>query len=223
MNKTFNIYCDESCHIEHDHKDYMFLGSVSCAYPQIRRHCKRIKELKKEHNFYAEIKWSKVSMSKVRFYLDLIDYFFDTDLKFRAIGIKKSQIKCDEMGSSYDDFFYKMYYLLLNYKIDTLDCYNVYLDIKDLFSAQKVRKLKEVLNTKYGVFRNVQNICSHESLLMQLADLIMGAVSYNVNDKEHKNAAKMMIIERIMKHLHTGSLDMTNHSEKLNLFFINLK
>ena len=33
----------------------------------------------------------------------------------------------------------------------------------------------------------------------------------------------MMIIERIMKHLHTGSLDMTNHSEKLNLFFINLK
>ena len=55
-------------------------------------------------------------MSKVRFYLDLIDYFFDTDLKFRAIGIKKSQIKCDEMGSSYDDFFYKMYYLLLNYK-----------------------------------------------------------------------------------------------------------
>ena len=223
MNKTFNIYCDESCHIEHDHKDYMFLGSVSCAYPQIRRHCKRIKELKKEHNFYAEIKRSKVSMSKVRFYLDLIDYFFDTDLKFRAIGIKKSQIKCDEMGSSYDDFFYKMYYLLLNYKIDTLDCYNVYLDIKDSFSAQKVRKLKEVLNTKYGVFRNVQNICSHESLLMQLADLIMGAVSYNVNDKEHKNAAKMMIIERIMKHLHTGSLDMTNHSEKLNLFFINLK
>lgn len=43
--------------------------------------------------------------------------------------------------------FYKMYYLLLNYKIDTLDCYNVYLDIKDSFSAQKVRKLKEVLNT----------------------------------------------------------------------------
>ena len=89
MNKTFNIYCDESCHIEHDHKDYMFLGSVSCAYPQIRRHTKRIAELKRTHNFYAEIKWSNVSMSKIRFYLELIDYFFDTDLRFRAIGIKK--------------------------------------------------------------------------------------------------------------------------------------
>lgn len=219
MNKTFNFYCDESCHIEHDHKDYMFLGLVSCAYPQIRRHCKRIDELKKEHNFYAEIKWSKVSMSKVRFYLELTDYFFDTDLKFRAIGIKKSHIECDD----YDDFYYKMYYLLLNYKIDTSDSYNVYIDIKDSLSAQKVRRLKEILNTKYGVFRNVQNICSNESLLMQMADFITGAISYNVNDKEHKNAAKMMIIERIMKHLHTQNLDMTNHSEKLNLFFINLR
>ncbi len=88
MNKTFNIYCDESCHIEHDHKDYMFLGSVICAYPQIRRHTKRIAELKRTHNFYAEIKWSNVSMSKIRFFLDLIDYFFDTDLRFRAVGIK---------------------------------------------------------------------------------------------------------------------------------------
>jgi hypothetical protein len=116
-----------------------------------------------------------------------------------------------------------LYYLLLNYKIDTSDCYNVYLDIKDSLSAQKVRKLKEILNTKYGVFRNVQNICSHESLLMQMADLIMGAISYNVNDKEHKNVAKMLIIERIMKHLHTQNLGETNYSEKLNLFFINLK
>lgn len=222
MNKTFNIYCDESCHLEHDHKDYMFLGSVSCAYPQIRRHTKRIAELKRSHNFYAEIKWSNVSMSKMRFYLDLIDYFFDTDLRFRAIGINKSKIKFDRERDTFDDFYYKMYYQLLNYKIDTLDCYNVYLDIKDTLSAQKVRRLKDILNVKFGVFRNVQNICSHESLLMQVADLIMGAISYNINDKEHNNQAKVAIIERIKKHLHVNALDMTNHSSKLNLFFINL-
>lgn len=223
MNKTFNIYCDESCHIEHDHKDFMFLGSISCAYPQVRRHTKRIDELKREHNFYAEIKWCNVSMSKVKFYLDLIDYFFDTDLRFRAIGINKSQIKCDEQRTSYDDFYYKMYYQLLNYKIDTTDHYNVYLDIKDTLSAHKVRRLKDLLNVRYGVFRNIQNICSHESLLMQLADFIMGAIAYNVNDKEHKNQAKVAIIERIKKHLRTPILDTTNYSKKFNLFFINLQ
>ena len=200
----------------------MFLGSVSCAYPQIRRHTKRIDELKKVHNFYAEIKWSNVSQSKIRFYLDLIDYFFDTDLRFRAIGIKKSMIKVDE-NNTYDDFYYKMYYSLLNYKIDTLDHYNVYLDIKDSLSAVKVRRLKEILNVKYGVFRNVQNICSNESLLMQLTDFIMGAISYNMNDKLHRNQAKVAIIERIKKHLNSQNLSITNYSDKLNLFFINLR
>lgn len=223
MSKTFNVYCDESCHLENDHKDFMFLGSISCAYPQVERHSKRIEELKKEHNFYAEIKWTKVSHSKLRFYIDLIDYFFDTDLKFRTIGIDKSKINNDIFDQTYDDFYYKMYYQLLNYKIDTLSHYNVYLDIKDSLSACKVRKMKDILNVKLGVFRTVQNIRSHESLLMQLADFLMGAISYYNNDKEHRNAAKMQLIEKIRKHARIPDLGKTNYNNKMNLFFIELK
>ncbi len=223
MSKTFNIYCDESCHIENDHKQFMFLGSVSSAYPQVRRHTKRINELKKEHNFYAEIKWSNVSMSKIRFYLDLVDYFFDTDLRFRAIGIKKDKIRCDDFKSSFDDFYYKMYYQLLNHNIDTSNYYNVYLDIKDALSANKVRNLREILNVRYGVFRNIQNIRSEESTLMQLADFLIGAISYNVNNIEKKNIAKVQVIEKIQRHAKTQDLAKTNYSDKLNLFFIDLK
>ena len=91
-NKTFNIYCDESCHLEHDHKTYMLLGNISCAYPQVKRHSDRIKELKKKHHFYAEIKWTNVSPSKLPFYIELIDYFFDTDLKFRTVAVCKEKI-----------------------------------------------------------------------------------------------------------------------------------
>ena len=206
--KTFNIYCDESCHLEHDHKKFMFLGSVSSAYPQVKRHCRRIEALKRSHNFYAEIKWANVSMSKLRFYLDLVDYFFDTDLRFRAIGIEKSRIKCDDFNTSFDDFYYKMYYQLLNYNIDTLCHYNVYLDIKDTLSALKVRRLKEILNVKF---------------VMQLADFLMGAISYNVNDEAKANPAKVQIIEKISKHAQLPDLGKTNYSNKLNLFFIELK
>ena len=223
MSKTFNIYCDESCHIENDHKSFMFLGSISCAYPQVRRHSKRINELKKEHNFYAEIKWSNVSISKIRFYLDLVDYFFDTDLKFRAVGVDKSRINNSVFGQTYDDFYYKMYYQLLYNRIDTFNHYNVYLDIKDTLSAGKVRRLREILNAKFSVFRNVQNIRSHESLLMQLADFLTGAISYNSNNAERKNAAKMQIIDKIKKHAQLPDLCKTNYSPKLNLFFIELK
>lgn len=222
QNKTFNIYCDESCHIEHDHKPYMFLGSVSSAFNQVKLHTERIKEFKKKHNFYAEIKWSSVSNSKLRFYLDLVDYFFATDLKFRAVGVDKSKIKADAFNKSYDDFYYTMYYYLLNHNINILYSYNVYLDIKDTLSANKVNRLKDILNTKFGVFRNVQNIHSHESLLMQLTDFLMGAISYLHNDKEKLNPAKVQVIEKIKQHSNDGLLQ-TNYSSKLNLFFIELR
>lgn len=222
MNKTFNIYCDESCHLENDHKPYMFLGKVSSAYNQVRFHTDNIRELKKKHHFYAEIKWTSVSNSKLRFYEELIDYFFSTDLQFRAIGVEKSQINNDAHNQTYDDFYYKMYYYLLNHNLNSLYNYNVYLDIKDTLSAFKVSKLKEILNTKFGVFRNVQNIRSHESIVLQMADFIMGAISYYHNNAEKTNAAKVKIITKIKQHS-GSSLDRTNYSDKLNLFFIELR
>lgn len=220
-NKTFNIYCDESCHLEHDHKPYMLLGNISCAYPQVKRHSERIKEIKKKHHLYAEIKWTNVSRSKLQFYLELIDYFFDTDLKFRAIGVQKEYIQLEEPNTTFDDFYYKMYYRLLNYKVDTTDHYNVYLDIKDTWSNTKANRLRDILNVQFGVFRKVQCIRSEESLLLQMADLLMGAIAYEINVPEKRSGAKEKVLAQIKKHC--PDLAHSNSSNKLNLFFINLK
>jgi hypothetical protein len=199
----------------------MFLGSISSAYNQVKLHTEKINDLKKKHHFYAEIKWTSVSKSKIHFYNDLIDYFFATDLKFRVIGVEKEKIDCNAFYTNYNDFYYKMYYYLLNHNISSIYNYNVYLDIKDTLSARKVNKLKEILNIQYGVFRNVQNIRSHESALMQLTDFMMGAISYLNNDTKKLNGAKMQIVEKIKQH--SGeSLEKTNYSQKLNLFFIEL-
>lgn len=222
MKKTFNIYCDESCHLENDHKPFMFLGYISCAYPQVKLHTERIKDIKAKHNFRAEIKWNKVNKTKLSFYIELLDYFFSTDLYFRAIGVDKSKVRCAEFGVSYDDHYYMMYYQLLNNKINVEYTYNVYLDIKDTLSAHKVAKLRDILNIKYSAFNNVQNIRSEESLLLQLADFIIGAISYNKNNEDKKNDAKKIIIDRIRKHS-GANIDATTYNEKLNLFFINLR
>lgn len=224
MNKTFNIYCDESCHIENDHKKYMLLGSISSAYNQVKRHTERINYLKKKHNYYGEIKWSKISSSQLLFYKELLDYFFDTDLRFRSVIIEKEKIHNDIFGQDYDTFYYKMYYYLLNHKKNTEYTYNVYLDIKDTLSAYKVNKLKDILNVKFGVFRNVQNIRSHESIIMQLTDFITGAISYHLNDNEKKMTAKKQIIEKIKQHSNQTLEVTSNFSEKkMNLFFIELR
>lgn len=219
MEKTFNFYCDESCHIENDHKRFMLLGLISCAYPQVARHTKRINDLKKEHNFYAEIKWNNVSKSKIHFYLDLVDFFFDTDLKYRVIGVDKSQIRCE----NYDALYYMLYYKLLNYRLNTLNHYNVYMDIKDTLSASKLSKLKEILNVKYGVVRNVQNIISTESVLMQLADFLTGAISYSLNYNEKINVAKVQIIEKIQRHIKLKLNADDPYFNDIYPFFINLE
>lgn len=218
MGKTFNRYCDESCHLENDHKRYMFLGYVSSAYNQVKAHTDRIKDIKTSHNFYAEIKWNNVSMSKLKFYLDLVEYFFSTDLKFRAIGIDKSKTHCDD----FDEYYYSMYHNLLIHDINITYTYNVYLDIRDTLSAYKVSKLKELLNIKHSVFRNVQNINSKESLLLQLTDFILGALSYEKNDEKKQNEAKRIILERIKKRANGRWCEGLTDDNDTNTFFIDL-
>jgi hypothetical protein len=115
-----------------------------------------------------------------------------------------------------------MYYYLLNHNLNSLYSYNVYLDIKDTLSAYKVNKLKDVLNAKFGVFRNVQNIRSNESIIMQVTDFMMGAISYLHNEEDKKNIAKIQIIDKIKHHCNDALLK-TNYSDKLNLFFIELR
>ncbi len=224
MSKTFNLYCDESCHLENDHKKYMVLGCVSIAYNQVKRHAERIRELKVKHNFYGEIKWSGVSSSKYQFYKELIDYFFDTDIRFRAIVVDKNRIKNNRFGQDYDTFYYKMYYQLLIHKKNSEYAYNVYLDIKDTLSAEKVNRLKEILNVKFGVFRNVQNIQSKESVIMQLADLLIGALSYELNNESKKVNAKVQLIERLKNHSKQKFFVSSHYKElKFNLFHIELR
>ena len=60
MNKTFNIYCDESTHLIHDRHPYMLLGYVSIAYPQIRIAKEAIKNIKNKYNYKDEFKWTSV-------------------------------------------------------------------------------------------------------------------------------------------------------------------
>lgn len=36
MSATYNIYCDESCHLENDHQKVMVLGAVWCPLEKRR-------------------------------------------------------------------------------------------------------------------------------------------------------------------------------------------
>ena len=225
MNKTFNLYCDESCHLEHDivNYPYMLISYVSSSYNQVKLHCDNIRALKIKHFFSGEVKWSALSKSQYPFYNELIEYFFATDLQFRAIIIEKAQLKHSEFNQTHEEFYDKMYYQLLYHKINPEYNYNIYMDIKDIYTYRKAASLKKYLDNNSVCIRNIQIIKSYESELMQLTDVLMGAITYYLRGK-NKVTAKNNIIEKIQSHCSLDLKESTpREEEKFNVFHIDLK
>ena len=142
MSEIFNIYCDESCHLENDRQKAMVLGAVWCPLDKTREIAVRLREIKKKHGMPApfEVKWTKVSPAKKDLYLDLIDYFFDDDdLHFRALIVPdKAKLRHDAFpGQDHDTWYYKMYFDMLKVILRPDARYRIYLDIKDTRGAKK--------------------------------------------------------------------------------------
>ena len=227
MTAIYNIYCDESCHLEHDQQPVMVLGAVWCPLEKAREISVHIRELKKSHGLSTtfEIKWTKVSPAKQDFYLDLLDYFFNNDdLHFRALVVQdKSKLQHELYEQTHDTWYYKMYFDMLKVILDPDARYRIYVDIKDTRSAAKIDKLHDVLcNNMYDFQRHiidwVQTVRSHEVEILQLTDLLIGAVSY-VNRGLHMNAAKLAVVERIRERSGYSLTKTTLLKEnKVNLF-----
>jgi len=222
MSKTFNIYCDESTHLQNDGMPFMMIAYISVGYNQLKQHKEQLKAIRAKHKVKGEIKWSNVSGGMYPYYADLIDYFFSNDLNFRSIIVDKSQIDESKEGFTYDDFYFRMYYQLIHHKINQGYDYNIYFDIKDTRSHKKLARLKDMLKWNASI-RNFQFIRSHESSFMQLTDLIMGAINYKLRG-ENKVIAKNKLIEKIESHCKVPITKSTpKAADKFNLFFIDLK
>ena len=226
MSDTFNIYCDESCHLERDKQPVMLLGAILCPRAEVARLSAEVQEIKARYLATGELKWIKVSASRLDFYLELVDWFLDeAQLRFRGFVIlHKDQLDHIRFNDgSHDVFYYKMYFSLLSKLLSPEARYNIYLDIKDTRSRLKLSKLKEVLcNDKYDftsqMIGHLQNIRSHESHLLQVCDFLLGAVSYRHRGLSG-NPAKVAIISHLEARLGRDLLHSTSLSEeKFNLF-----
>lgn len=200
-----NIYCDESGHLENDGIATMVLGAVWCPASRAREIATRLREIRAKHGIgsLAELKWVRVSPSKLDFFLELVDYFFDDDdLHFRALVVPdKTRLRHSDFGQDHDTWYFKMYFELLKVLIGPDARYRIYLDIKDTRSAIKVEKLHEVLSSNFydfdrQVIERLQSVRSHEVQPLQLADLLTGAVGY-ANRGLASSAAKHRLVERI--------------------------
>jgi hypothetical protein len=171
------------------------------------------------------VKWTKVSNGKLDFYRALVSLFLAEEaLHFRGVLIPdKGALDHGRFGQNHDEWYYKMYYTMLRYVFTAPNHYRVYLDIKDTRGGHKTRHLHDVLSNSLHDFDQetvvrVQQVRSHESAILQLTDLLIGAIAYE-NRELAGSDAKLALIGDLKAALGQNALSQTSafQSRKFNL------
>jgi len=221
---SYKIFCDESNHLQKDSSNLMVVGSIQCSEEEVIKVNKTIKYLKHKYNYQKELKWTKLSMNQKEFYDELLKYFFSSlHLRFKGtLVLNKNLLQHDRFDSNHDEFYYKMYYYTLRDFLCIDNEYKIYLDYKDCLGGKRAKKLQEVfLNQHYGhIEPQFTIIHSHESQILQLCDLLIGALGYkNREDIGHESEIKNYIVEVIEKHIgHQLDIGTPPWESKFNIF-----
>src|SRR5205807_751469 len=98
-------------------------------------------------------------------------------------------------------WYYKMYFEVLKVILSPRENYYIYVDIKDTRCHEGLKQLHEVLCSSIYDFsriiiRRVQGIRAREVRIMQLTDLLIGAISC-ANKNRTTSSAKQQLIDRV--------------------------
>lgn len=231
----YDVYCDESRQdllvnresISRQNK-YCCIGGIMVPREERQLIKNKIYKLKNDYKVFGEIKWGNVSSNKLSFYLELINIFFEADkLSFRTVIIDAEKVDNQLFNDSDHELgYYKFYYQLLQHWLEYGDIYRVYTDYKTNKERTRLEDLKVFINRTGSMKRIelVQAINSKESVLLQLQNILMGAVGYKFNlGEEGKSVAKNEVVKRIEEKLGNPIRPTSKVDQKFNVFKINLQ
>lgn len=207
MSKVYNIYIDESCHLEKDDSEVMCIGYIKINNTKYSSFKREIKNIKIKHKSPTEIKWNRLSMSRLPLYKDIIDYFFLSEMEFRCVLIKNKHNLDHKRYNRNDEnsYYYKTLKILLNdHSIDETES-RVYLDIKDHYGNKRLSLLKNELDEHYNnnsPYIFFQHIHSNENEFLQFADLFIGAICFKARKKykaQGSSLAKNEVVDYLEK------------------------
>jgi hypothetical protein len=206
--KEYIIFCDES---DKKGKYYSnFYGGLIVGSSQYQRVTDELNNLKAELNLYGEIKWEKVTERYLPKYIEIIKKLFEeiakSNLKIRIMFHQNANVPARLTKEQVELEYYLLYYQFLKNafglehipRTETGTQIRIYLDkLPDtgekaerfkgyLLGLQKNKKIKaaNIVIKK----ENITEIRSHDHVLAQCLDIVLGSISFRLNDK-HKEKA----------------------------------
>lgn len=227
----FEAYCDESCPdllaSENNSAKFLVIGSLWLRADDRARFKDAIYRLREKHHIGSEFKWNRVSPSRQKFYVELINFFFDQgdSLRFRCIAVEHEKVDLTRFHEDDQELgFYKFYYQLLHHWILDFNEYAFFLDSKKNRRSDRLHVLQRCLNRSNlsSSVSAVQGTDSGQSILIQLADVLTGCAARGLNSQSNGSEAKDAVLAALEARL-GHSIRPTPRSEtKFNVFRINL-
>jgi hypothetical protein len=226
--KEYIIYCDESASKGTFYSN--FYGGLLVRSRDLERVRSRIRGKKLELNLFDEVKWQKVSHAYVGKYITLVDEVFDLlaeDLiKIRIMFTQNTRVPLGLSRSHVEDQFFILYYMFLKHAFGLQHSNDGDVPIRVRLNLDQLpenkdgaRRFKEYLcdlstNREFERARiridrdNVANIVSHDHDLLQVLDVVLGAMQFRLNDwhlekppGKKRRSKRTRAKERLYKHI----------------------
>ncbi|WP_297995112.1 DUF3800 domain-containing protein [uncultured Clostridium sp.] len=235
----YDIYCDESRQdllvnkkIISKNNKYVCIGGILVSRSKRNELKRKIKKLKEKHNVFGELKWGTVSENKIQFYKEIVDLFFEfnDEVLFRTVVINSADVDNKMFNNNdaelgYYKFYYQLIYNWIELTGDSQSIYYIYTDFKTNKVNNRLEVMKNLLNMVcISSIKLIQAINSKESEILQMQNILMGAVGYKYNfGKDGKSKAKMAIVKHIEGYLGHSIRETKKNERKFNIFNIRLK
>lgn len=183
----YNIYCDESRHTSDPLDTYMVIGAISCPREHKREVVHAIHKLKAKYSAQGEFGWKRLSPNRETFYLELLQLFArDEQLQFRALVANRRTLEHESNNGDKELGFYKHYYQMLVHWLKPGSAYHIYLDWQQNSAQYRFSDLRFYLERKLSGrarMECLEPITSHNQPLIELTDLLIGAIGYAWNGR----------------------------------------
>lgn len=203
--KEYLIFCDES---DASGKHFSnFYGGVLVGSSQYDRIVARLNAEKQRLNFLGEVKWSKVSEPYLPKYQDLVRVFFEEvragHLKVRIMFRQNTTVCRSLTDDQIEGTYFRLYYQFikhafgLSYHPPAAHPVKLKIYFDELPETREaatqfkgfILGLKDNYKIRHAGLtiapEDIAEIRSHDHVLAQCLDIVLGAMSFRLNDK-HK-------------------------------------
>ena len=210
--RVTDIYIDESSQTKNR---YLVLGGIGVPKLSVSEANHALAQARLPQLPHGEMKWGKISSGKINAYGRTVKAFFDDPalkgLHFHSLVVDTHALDHNRynLGSREIGFNKELYYLATKFARLYKDrLFHLYPDYRD--TNQRPEDLRTILNhgrrksgdTRDWPFRRCQFRNSKETPLLQLVDLLTGAVAWSVNghaSAPNTSPAKARIADYVLR------------------------